>query len=931
MPRRSDVPCDLLFGLLALQNSMVSRDQLVVAFTVWTAAPGRSLAELLSEHGALRPEHRPLLDALVDAHLELHGGDLERSLAALHIGRSTRESLAGAGGPAVEATLARVGNQAGADAEADRTTTYAVGSATADGQRFRVLRPHAQGGLGAVFVALDEELHREVALKQILDGHADDPISRERFLLEAEITGGLEHPGIVPVYGLGTYGDGRPYYAMRFIRGDSLKEAIVAFHADASLKKEPGRRSLELRKLLRRFLDVCNAVEYAHGRGVLHRDLKPGNIIVGKHGETLVVDWGLAKASGRADPDSAAGERPLTPSSSSGSAETLPGAAIGTPSYMSPEQARGDLQALGTTSDVYSLGATLYCLLSGRPPFEGTDIGAVLRLVERGDFRPPRQVDPTIARALEAICLKAMATNPSGRYPRARALADDLERWMADEPVSAWREPISRRAGRWARRHRPLVAGAAMVLVSAIVALSVGAVLINRERAKAEANFRQARAAVDKYFTRVSESKLLNVPNLFPLRKELLGDARTYYEQFLHDHGDDLSVRAEAAEAWYRLGFVEQFTGSRAESARYLERSAAMYEALAREHPDEPRYAYKHAMALNDLAGQKASLGQSYESLRIYQQSLTMRERLAREHPAVAEYQKELAIGLGNVGVLQLRMSRPKEALALFERERQVLQTLVRDHPKVVDYRFRLATSYMGIAWQAMTAKRPGEALANACKARELFEQIVREEPQWQEYASLLGGSYRLIGQVQQRLNRQFEAAADSYRQAIDVLGRLAADNPTVPAYRLSLGYSLCYLGQSLRALGRQSEAGPPSERALEIFARLAESEDIPLYDRACVLALCGELVTSGRAEPTVEEQSRRTQYADRAVEILRRSITGGYRNLDHLKTDPDLDSLRERADFQEVMAHVESRVNAQPAPARSTTGETPDTESPPP
>ena len=173
-----------------------------------------------------------------------------------------------------------------------------------DGQRFRVLRPHARGGLGAVFVALDAELHREVALKQIVDSHADDPVSRRRFLLEAEITGGLEHPGIVPVYGLGTYADGRPYYAMRFIRGESLKEAIDRFHKDEALKKEPGRRSLELRKLLRRFIDVCNAIDYAHSRGILHRDLKPGNIILGKHGETLVVDWGLAKPLGREDPGS---------------------------------------------------------------------------------------------------------------------------------------------------------------------------------------------------------------------------------------------------------------------------------------------------------------------------------------------------------------------------------------------------------------------------------------------------------------------------------------------------------------------------------------------------------------------------------------------------------------------------------------------------
>ena len=159
----------------------------------------------------------------------------------------------------------------------------------------------------------------------ILGHHADDPTSRAHFLLEAEITGGLEPPGIVPIYGLGSYADGRPYYAMRFIKGDSLKEAADRFHADETLKNDPGRRALELRKLLRRFTDVCNAIGYAHSRGVVHRDIKPGNIIVGKYGETLVVDWGLAKATGRPDHGAEPGERTLIPSSASGSTDTLPG------------------------------------------------------------------------------------------------------------------------------------------------------------------------------------------------------------------------------------------------------------------------------------------------------------------------------------------------------------------------------------------------------------------------------------------------------------------------------------------------------------------------------------------------------------------------------------------------------------------------------
>src|SRR5262245_23121320 len=391
----------LLFGLIALQVGLIDQAQLVAAFQAWARDKSRPLADHLADYGHLDVDDRAAVEALAARHLKKHGGDPEQSLAALPAGRSTRENLNRLRDAELEASLARLGpisTHVGEDG--DRTASYSVGTATSDGQRFRVLRPHARGGLGAVFVALDNELNREVALKQILDHHADDPTSRQRFLVEAEITGGLEHPGIVPVYGLGSHADGRPYYAMRFSRGDSLKEAIESFHADESLKKDPGRRSLELRRLLRRFMDVCNALDYAHGRGVLHRDLKPGNVIVGKHGETLVVDWGLAKATGKSDPSS--GEGTLLPSSASGSAETLPGSALGTPAYMSPEQAEGRLDRLGPTSDVYSLGATLYCLLTGRPPLDG-DVADVIRAAQRGQFDPPRTHDPAIDRALEAV------------------------------------------------------------------------------------------------------------------------------------------------------------------------------------------------------------------------------------------------------------------------------------------------------------------------------------------------------------------------------------------------------------------------------------------------------------------------------------------------------------------------------------------------
>src|SRR5262249_55805229 len=215
-------------------------------------------------------------------------------------------------------------------------------------------------------------------------------------------------------------------------------------------------KTLELRRLLSRFLDVCNAIAYAHSRGVLHRDIKPGNILLGPYGETLVVDWGLAKVTGRvyptaSDPDA---EPTLRPPSASGSGETIPGTALGTPAYMSPEQAEGRLDLLGPQSDVYSLGATLYVVLTGRAPFDGNDAGEVLSKVRRGEFAGPRELDPSISRPLEAICVKAMALRQGDRYATPRLLAEDLEHWLAGEPVSAYREPWPDRARRWSRKHR---------------------------------------------------------------------------------------------------------------------------------------------------------------------------------------------------------------------------------------------------------------------------------------------------------------------------------------------------------------------------------------------------------------------------------------------------------------------------------------------
>jgi WD40 repeat protein/serine/threonine protein kinase len=426
---------NLLFGIIALQNNFITREQLIAAFDLWVHDKSRSLPDILAQQAALPEEDRGFLNGLVARFLKKHGGDSEKSLAALSPVPQVRPELERLNDPDLGASLGHVGQNAASDPRLEVMLPLGAVSERSLG-RFRILRPHVKGGLGLVSVALDQELNREVALKEIQPRHADDQLSRERFVLEAEITGSLEHPGIVPVYALGQSPDGRPFYAMRFVKGDSLKEAIEAFHKpDNFNRKDPDARQLELRQLLGRFIDVCNAMEFAHSRGVLHRDLKPGNIMVGKYGETLVVDWGLAKIGGKKDLVS--DEATLRPSSAlSNSGQTQPGSAIGTPAYMSPEQAAGKLDEIGPASDIYSLGATLYHLLCGKAPFEKEELDRILAKVKRGEFAYPKSVVPDVSTTLEAICLKAMALKPSDRYPTARALVDDLESYLAGAPVS---------------------------------------------------------------------------------------------------------------------------------------------------------------------------------------------------------------------------------------------------------------------------------------------------------------------------------------------------------------------------------------------------------------------------------------------------------------------------------------------------------------
>jgi PAS domain S-box-containing protein len=416
-----DTDRNLLFGVLALQADLIEPQQFIEACLLWTSRKDVPLADLLIERGWIVAADRAHVDYLLGRKLHKHGGDPRASLAA--IPDDVKRSLAALADDDIQRTLSHL---PGPERPAHQAVT--VDHTPGPQERYSRLRLHATGGIGRVWLAHDSDLGRDVALKELRPEQAEQAARGARFLQEARITGQLEHPGIVPVYELGR-GQGRqPFYTMRFVKGRTLSEAAQAYHR----KRSAGQAdALDFPVLLNAFVTVCNTVAYAHSRGVLHRDLKGQNVILGDFGEVVVLDWGLAKRLGRPDGEPAP---PLSGEpGEADSGHTVQGEALGTPGYMAPEQAAGRLDLIDRRTDVYGLGAVLYEILTGQPPFLGPDVGSALRKVQEEEPPPPRQFWPEVPPALEALCLRALAKRPEGRPAAAAELAQEVQGWQEFE------------------------------------------------------------------------------------------------------------------------------------------------------------------------------------------------------------------------------------------------------------------------------------------------------------------------------------------------------------------------------------------------------------------------------------------------------------------------------------------------------------------
>jgi serine/threonine-protein kinase len=693
-----------------------------------------------------------------------------------------------------------------------------------------------RGGMGVVYRAKHIGLNREVALKMILAGSHASVQELARFRAEAEAVAQLQHPNIVQVYDIGEH-EGCPFFSLEFIDGGCLTDRIANM-------PQPPAEAAGITQVL------AVAMEYAHQRGILHRDLKPANVLLALDGTPKITDFGLAK---RLEGDST---------------HTRTGSIIGTPSYMAPEQAFGQNKEIGPAADIYALGAILYELLTGRPPFQGTTLLETVQMVRTAEPVPPSRLQPRLPRDLETICLTCLRKEPHKRYTNSGLLAEDLRRFLAREPIQARPTPLWERAAKWSRR-RPAVA--ALIVVSSLAAatLMAGGWLFARQEAKraeearqltelaqrneklavrrrieaerehawAEKNFQQALAAVDVMLTRVGEKRLAHEPRMERLRRDVLEQALHFYQGFLAAAEKDPTVRSETARAYRRVGDIEDMLGDYKASEREYRSAINLLQELAAKDPQNADLRAELAAAKNQLGIVLEATGRSREAQALLQDAIEIRSKLVTDFPAVAGYRRGLAGNLHNQGLFLQTGNRLKEADLAYGKAAHLFGELAAEFPKDADYRLELARTLANRAALLESAGKPQEAEKAARQAVELQRQLVHDAPSNEDHRKELGRGCANLGVLLQRQGRWREAEA-AYGEANDTFSKLANDFPQVPDYRHEMATNANNLVELFQACGRWADADREARRAQDLLGRLvAAFPDAPLHQQE--LARC--------------------------------------------------------------------------------------------
>jgi thiol-disulfide isomerase/thioredoxin/tetratricopeptide (TPR) repeat protein len=698
---------------------------------------------------------------------------------------------------------------------------------------YELLEQIGQGGMGVVFRAREKTLQRMVALKMILAGQLASRDQVRRFQIEAEQGGTLDHPNIVPIYHVGEE-SGQHYFTMKLIEGGSLRDHVGRYQADP-------RAAAHL------MATVAHAIHYAHQHGVLHRDIKPGNILFDSQGQPHVTDFGLAKHLG-------GGEEAIT----------ISGVLLGTPSYMSPEQASSRKQ-LTTASDVYSLGAVLYELLTGRAPFKGAGTVETIDQVLHREPTAPRMLNPKVPRDLETICLHCLAKDPKRRYGTAEALAKDLERYLAGEPIRARPVGLLERSLKWMQR-RPAVAALILVSGLAVFSLCVGGwwynVRLHSALQTAQANevkaeqqsqlvtesFAKRVATVDDFLIRM-DGRLANQRGAESVRLEFLQEFLQLSRGLMAEQQANVSARKQTAAVHRRIGDLWSETGNfqPAETA--------------------------------------------------YRQSIDLLTKLTDDFPQSSEYGDELAMSHAHRARLLDAKQRYADAYASFEKAMRIEEQLAtealdkKDYArKAAYYRFELANC------EEESGKLPhAEQLYQ--EALKQQEELVRSSPRQLIYYNDLSKTAGSLGLL---LRDSRPADAERYlEQAVETQRKLRRAAPAAPN---SLQESYTDLAGFYKRNGRHADLF----RMAQDYRRDSGDDFGVIYNQACFVANAAEAVPAQIS--STERERLVDQYAAQAVVLLDKALMAGWNNREHVNKDPDLNPLRSRKDYKEWLTSWDNR-----------------------
>jgi tetratricopeptide (TPR) repeat protein len=593
---------------------------------------------------------------------------------------------------------------------------------------------------------------------------------------------------------------------MRFVSGRTLTESAADYHR----KRVAGTATrLDLAGLLDAFVSVCRAVAYAHSRGILHRDLKGVNVVLGNFGEVFLVDWGLAKSGAG---DTGAADAGKAVETSSVYAETQAGALAGTPAYMAPEAAAGEPAT--RQSDIYGLGAILYEILVGHAPYSGSGVADVLSQVLAGEPAAVRSVNPSVPPALEAICRKAMARHPAQRYACAEEVATEVRRWLADETVSAYPEPWPARAARWARRHRTPVIAAAVLLLTTALASSVAAALVWREQRLTRAEqinaAKNADAAIEvvrNLSTYVETYEMAAGSSPENQRWLNLDKALASYERLLELHPEDPFVRWNVARMYRMHANLSRFLDKLDDAERSYEKAIRLFDQLAADYPEKSDYREVGALTLRDFSQFLQRLGRNQAAARMMDDTIRLFEDLLRSHPKEAKYQRHVALLLMGRSDRELQLGRLSESEQSARRSAALytqLAELAGSRPEPIDPLFHAMAEH-NLAVALREQGRIDEALAahdRAVARMTGMTKVSNSRDAWSFYHRVRTERAWTMGQLAGRA----AAAIADLQSAILGWDRLIKQMKENPVDLQRKGVAGFYCGR-LRALGGQRDA----------------------------------------------------------------------------------------------------------------------------